>query len=186
MPLADELLGHSRALLSGSPAEIDLRRAVSAAYYALFHLHSSAVAEQVSPDLPVGLRGRTQRALDHGSMVKVARQFSQPGPVPEAIPKDVGFSGPVSQTLANVAAAFADLQSARYSADYDVLDADGKIGPQWAVDCVAKAEDAFRDWRTEGTSEGARVFLAALIIGGLWNKGSQEQVPKNRGSRINP
>lgn len=186
MPLADELLSHSRALLIGSPSAIHLRRAVSAAYYALFHLLSAAVAEQVSPDLPFGLRGRTQRALDHGSMVKVARQFSQPGVIPDAIPKDIGSWGPVSQRLANVAAAFADLQSARYAADYDVLDADGKIGPQWALDCVTKAEDAFRDWHAERTSEAAKVLLAALIIGGLWNKGFQDQAPKNRNLRTNP
>ena len=53
MPLAEELLDHSSRLLAGdATAEVDYRRAVSAAYYAVFHLISAAVAAQVSPEEP--------------------------------------------------------------------------------------------------------------------------------------
>lgn len=180
MPLADDLLAHSRELLSGSPKEIHLRRAVSAAYYALFHLLASSVAEQISPDSPIGLRGRTQRALDHGQMATAARNFLSPGKSPSNLPKDIGFTGVISPGLAKVAKSFANLQEARYVADYDVLDATGKINLDWASECLVIAEAAFRDWNVEKDSEGARVFLAALILSKHWGKESGFQSISNK------
>jgi hypothetical protein len=171
VPLAEDLLEHSRELLNGSPKEVELRRSVSAAYYAIFHLLSAAVAGQVSPDTPPGLRGRTQRALDHSSMVNAAKQFRKQGGPPSAIPRDIDLKSPTSQELANVADAFVVLQEARYLGDYDILDANRQISLRWAQDCVEKAENAFRDWRKEMNSEGARVFLASLILGQRRNKG---------------
>jgi len=172
VPLADDLLAHSRELLNGSPEEIHLRRAVSAAYYALFNLLASSVAEQISPDSPIGLRGRTQRALDHGQMKTAARNFLSQGKSPSNLPKDIGFTGFVSPGLANVAQSFVDLQEARYVADYDVLDASGEINLDWASECLAIADAAFRDWNVEKDSEVARVFLAALILSKHWGKES--------------
>lgn len=170
MPLAEELRKHAWTLLDGSPEEVQLRRAVSAAYYALFHLLSSAVAEQVSPDSPAGLRGRTQRALDHGQMASAAKSFSAPGRSPANLPEDIGFAGPISAKLANVAGSFVELQQARYLADYDLLDAAGEVNLPWAQGCLAKADSAFRDWNLEKSSEGARVFLAALLLWKQWSK----------------
>jgi hypothetical protein len=147
-----------------------MRRAVSAAYYALFHLLASSVAEQVSPDSPIGLRGRTQRALGHGQMATAAKNFLTQGKGPSNLPKDIGFTGFVSPGLANVAQSFVDLRQARQIADYDALDANGEINLRWAQECLADAGAAFRDWNVEKNSEGARVFLAALIFGKDWNK----------------
>jgi hypothetical protein len=149
-----------------------MRRAVSAAYYALFHLLASSVAEQVSPDSPIGLRGRTQRALAHSQMATAARNFLTQGKSPSNLPKDIGFTGHVSPRLANVAQSFVDLQEARYIADYDVLDATGEINLRWAQECLADAGAAFRDWNAEKDSQGARVFLAALILSKHWGKES--------------
>lgn len=172
MSLAEDLREHARTLLDGLPKEVQLRRAVSAAYYALFHLLSSAVAEQMSPDSPVGLRGRTQRALEHGQMATAAKNFSASGKPPLNLPKDIGFSELISPRLANVAQSFVDLQEARYLADYDVLNATGEVNLRWAQQCLAKAEAAFQDWNIEKSSEGARVFLAALMLGKNWSKKS--------------
>lgn len=171
MPLAEDLLEHARSLLNGTPKEVVLRRSVSAAYYALFHLLSAAVADQISPDRPVGLRGRSQRALDHSAMVSAAKQFRKQGALPSTIPRDIDLRTPISPELANVADAFVVLQEARHLADYDILDANHQISPQWAQDCVEMAENAFGDWRGEINTDGARVFMAALIFGQRWNKG---------------
>jgi hypothetical protein len=172
MSLAEDLREHARALLEASAKEVQLRRSVSAAYYALFHLLSSAVAKQVSPDSPVGLRGRTQRALDHGQMATAAKNFSAPGKYPMNLPKDIGFSDLISPRLANVAQSFVDLQEARYMADYDVLSSTGDVNVRWAQECLAKADAAFQDWSIEKNSEGARVFLAALILWKQWGRKS--------------
>jgi hypothetical protein len=78
MSLAEELLEHARFLANLDPrttSQANIRRAISAAYYAVFHLLAAEVAEQVSPDSPAGLRERTQRALEHTQMGKVAKAF---------------------------------------------------------------------------------------------------------------
>jgi hypothetical protein len=104
-------------------------------------------------------------------MVNVARQFRKQGAPPSAIPRDIDLRSPTAQELANVADAFVVLQEARYLANYDILDSNRQISLRWAQDCVEKAENAFRDWKMEMNSPGAKVFLAALILGQRWNKG---------------
>jgi len=101
MSLAEELLERAQFLASDehTTSQANIRRAISASYYAVFHLLSAAVAEQVSPDLPAGLRECTQRALSHSQM------FVLPNPI--------------SAELASVASDFQELQEARHAADYD-------------------------------------------------------------------
>lgn len=181
MPLAEQLKEHARFLMKAHlqtwqtrdpqhpPQEVLLRRVVSAAYYSVFHLLSAAVAEQISPAAPPGLRGRTQRALGHSGMASIAQQFSKPGKCGN-LPSDIGLSQPISEKLATVAKNFVDLQEARHIADYDVLDLEKEISIKWAHDCLMMAEQVFNDWESEKDSEGAKVFLAALMLGDRWNK----------------
>jgi hypothetical protein len=175
MQLSETLKEHARLLLDSNPGsnqEVNLRRAVSAAYYAVFHLLSAAVARQMSPEDPNGLRGRTQRALDHGEMAKAAKHFIHAGKFAKdyGLPGDVGPLAPVSMKLARIAGNFRDLQQARYIADYDVVDARKVVNFVWASEYVAEAEQLFLDWEDEKDTENARVFLAALMLGGKWKK----------------
>ena len=68
MALADELLDQAIYLASirpGQPNEASLRRAVSAAYYALFHLLTAAAASNMAPAFPAKLRPLVQRTFVH-------------------------------------------------------------------------------------------------------------------------
>jgi hypothetical protein len=59
MPLAHDLLEQARFLVGRErrkPKQASLRRAVSTAYYAAFHLLGTDAASQASPPNPVGLR----------------------------------------------------------------------------------------------------------------------------------
>lgn len=186
MPLADDLKEHARELLkehfersvardpNRPPKEILLRRAVSASYYSVFHLLSAAVAEQMSPKTPPGLRGRTQRALDHGAMANVATQFAKSGGS-GGQPIDIGLSEPVSDGLARVAKNFVNLQEARYLADYDILDVANEVQPRWALECGKMADQVFQDWSAEKGTDGGNVFLAALMIGNRWKKAESKR-----------
>jgi len=171
MSLAEELLAHARFLANLDPrttSQANIRRAISAAYYAVFHLLAAEVAAQVSPDLPAGLRERTQRALDHKQMLKVAKAFSQAGAKrAKDLPDDIVLPDSVSQELASVANIFKELQEARHSADYDLLK---QFNPVDADTMVQKAERVFNDWKMEKRSKNAPVFLAALIFGKDWNR----------------
>ena len=173
MSLAEELLEHARFLANldeRTTTQANIRRAVSAAYYAVFHLLSAAVAEQMSPSVPLGLRGRTQRALDHADMAKAADLFKNPGGPVTGVPDDIGHSDPISAKLARIAGDFRDLQQNRYIADYDILDARNVVKYAWASRYVAKAEQLFLDWNEEKGTDNAKVFLAGLMIAGKWKK----------------
>jgi hypothetical protein len=170
MSLAEELL-HARFLANLDPratSRANIRRAISAAYYAVFHLLSAAVAEQVSPDFPAGLRGCIQRVLGHSEMFNMAKAFSQQGKnEAKGLPKGFVLPGPISQELASVSNGFKDLQEARHTADYDVLK---QYNPGDELALVQQAEKIFKDWRTEKNSKNAPVFLAAMIFGKDWNR----------------
>jgi uncharacterized protein (UPF0332 family) len=171
MLLAEELLGHARFLANldpGTTTQANIRRAISAAYYAAFHLLAAEVAEQVSPDAPPGLRERTQRALGRMQMQKVAKAFSQVGATKvRDLPDDIILPQPVSRELALIGSRFKELQDERHAADYDVSK---HFAPSDASAQVQKAEDFFRDWKIEKSSSNAPVFLASLMFGRHWNK----------------
>jgi hypothetical protein len=171
MSLAEELLEHARFLANLDPrttSQANIRRAISAAYYSVFHLLAAEVAAQVSPAFPAGLRERTQRALNHTQMQKVAKAFSQAGAKRvKDLPDDIELPDPVSQELASISNSFKDLQEARHAADYDVLK---HFDPIVAVLYVQEAENIFKDWNSEKNSNNTPVFLAALMFGKDWNK----------------
>ena len=121
--------------------EANVRRAVSSAYYALFHLLvRDAVANWKHSDH----RSRLARTFDHKRMKDAST----------AIVKKIGYvrnsesaeSGPeqaLRLRLSTVAQAFVDLQQARHKADYDVEEPFQRLDA--AVD-VAQARLAFLTW----------------------------------------
>ena len=171
MSLAEELLEHARFLGNldeRTTTQANIRRAVSAAYSAVFHLLAAEFAAQVSPDLPVGLRERMQRVLEHAQMWKVAKAFEIAGSKrAKNLPEDLVFPDPISTELASIAKIFQELQEARHTADYDVLKQFHSID---TLNSVQKAESVFNAWKTEKASRNAPVFRAVLVFGKDWNK----------------
>jgi hypothetical protein len=170
MSLAEELLTQARFLASldpHTPVQANLRRAVSSAYYAVFHLFSAEVAAQIVSVGPSGLRDRTQRALNHNSMYRAAESFSQSGIRPRNLPADIDLSGPISAELTSIAKGFKQLQDERHAADYEVSRSFDRIE---VLALVKIAEDVFADWGREKGSGNAPVFLASLMFWQLWNK----------------
>lgn len=74
---------------------------------------------------------------------------------------------PIEPELVKVAAAFVYLQEARHEADYDTALSLVRLDVQFKI---AKAEQAFQDWRTIRNTSNAKVFLAALLLQSSWNK----------------
>lgn len=170
MPLANDLLDHASKLIAGPvTADIDCRRAVSASYYAAFHLVSAAVAAQVSPQAPEGLRGRCQRALEHRAMKNAMARFLTAESV-KRLSEEVAVTCAFSQDIATIAKAFGDLQDERHLADYDVVDAEGKVGLSWASESFDKAKLLFEAWNRAQASDEAKLFLAAVVFSNRWTK----------------
>jgi len=167
MALAHDLLVQSEYLahLDGRrPKQASLRRAVSTAYYALFHLLVRDAIQRLSPGRPAGLSARIGRAFSHGEMKKACQSILErrPSPVLSGLAPQ-GFS----PDLALVAQAFVELQEARHAADYDLA---ADLSRTETLDYVQQASDAFSAWgRVRGDDE-ATVFLAALLFAARWSK----------------
>jgi hypothetical protein len=168
VPLADELLGHASRLINASVVtDADCRRAVSASYYAVFHLLSNAVGTHVCPSNPPGMSGRFQHALDHKPMRNAMIPFGDSNRWMEFSNK-IDVPCTFSPELAVIAQVFAELQDARHFADYDVVDAKRIVGLSWASNYLDKAQQAFDEWNLVKSTETGKLFLAALALGVNW------------------
>jgi uncharacterized protein (UPF0332 family) len=139
------------------------RRAISTAYYALFHLLTEAATGLfVSTAHP--LAGVIRRTFNHPEMRVVSGMFSK-----GKLPKLFQESAPpvVSEELKFVAKTFVDLQLERESADYDPLHV---VGLEQASQVVEKAEQAFATWTKVNTSDEARLYLACFLLHKTWNQ----------------
>src|SRR3954462_13585876 len=103
----EELLQHAtELLLKGDPSQADLRRAVSSAYYALFHLLIGETLLHWSLD---SSRGALGRMFEHTQMKRASKRFVDP--------KQHPFHGEdprVVSVLRQVAQSFLEAQEARH------------------------------------------------------------------------
>ena len=153
MAYHDELLDLASDLVEVDATQGELRRSVSTAYYALFHL---LVAETTLNWNRESSRNALGRMFDHSLMKRVSdavadvKRSPYPGKDPAAV------SG-----LRLVAKAFVDLQELRHSADYD-------NGTSWspidAAVAAARARAAFIAWNEIRDKDIAQEYLVALLI----------------------
>jgi hypothetical protein len=117
-PDPERLFEHAEALLGNHRDETDLRRAISAAYYGVFHFTCRAFADLVLGTGKRGtpLYGAVYRGLDHKEFVGLCRQILQPK-LEEKIQPLEPFDG--FGVLKDFASAAISLQEWRILADYD-------------------------------------------------------------------
>jgi hypothetical protein len=119
MDLADDFFAHAGKLAdAGGPSsagQIDYRRAVSAAYYAVFHLLTMTAAESWAVDRE---RHRFARLFEHGRLK--AASLALPGKLKERLGDHASPDDrKAADTLSAAAKEFVVLQQDRNSADYD-------------------------------------------------------------------
>lgn len=158
MAIANDLLTlaeHLTAPTATDPEQAWLRRSVSTAYYALFHLLISEAAQRWtgSPASRFGL----ERAFKHDQMKEVSRAV--------ATGSWKGWSTPrlrVPPELRDVAESFGKLQDARHQADYN----NEKSWTQPEVaGMIGKVRIAFQKWKGIRGSAVADEYLLSLMIG---------------------
>jgi uncharacterized protein (UPF0332 family) len=155
MAYHDDLIRHAIFLSDlnpqDEPKQVDLRRAVSSAYYALFHLLTTEAAQNWKHD---GQRNRFARMFDHGRMKACSSKTSS-----RAIPVDP-TEIPIATDLKLVAESFVKLQQARHTADYD----NSKAWSRTQVyEVIAQAEDAMTSWSNIRETEMAQDYLFDLM-----------------------
>src|SRR6266540_2491289 len=113
MAFADDLLEQAYHLATrdtqGRPRQANLRRAVSSAYYALFHFlvdEACRAAIGMGPEQHA-LRAIVARAFEHTSMAKVSKGFAS-GTLPTKFQPAAG--GSIPKELRHIAEAFLSLQ----------------------------------------------------------------------------
>ena len=133
--------------------QAELRRAVSTAYYALFHLLVSETTLNWSRN---SSRTALGRMFDHKPMKKVSDRYGNP--------KSMPFTGE-DQTIVSavrlVAKSFVQLQDRRHIADYD----SGTLWTPWeATEEVVRSLSAFEAWDKIKHENIAQEYLVSLLI----------------------
>lgn len=162
-PYPKHLLEQARQLATREqrrPRQVNLRRGVSSAYYALFHLIAEDATRAFVPKSDPGLRLLLPRVCAHDEMASACRTFATRGQLP-AVLQQIYPNLVIPARLAEVAQAFVDLQKARHDADY-------ATHREWtrtmALTEVERAEQAFADWnaiRPRGPRAAAQAGLSA-------------------------
>jgi hypothetical protein len=164
MSLHHDLLHLARDLVNRNPVapvEADLRRGVSTAYHALFHLLIHEATTQIVAI--AALRPRVARSFDHKVMKAVCHDYTKL--TPNSAGQLLSATGQlVPQELQDIASAFVALQEARHQADYNTAAA--VTHAQADIDVVS-AEDAFTDWGVVQADPAAATFLAELLCRGI-------------------
>lgn len=159
----EHLIEQAEALsqtLSRRPRETDLRRAISNAYYAMFH----SLAKEVADELVGVTRRRAKeynivyRSLEHGRAKDLCRDLTK-----TTLPQKYSGLAPAGGFCADITqfcTAFADLQERRHAADYDpserFLVADAKLTLGTAKSAIQKLEGAPQAER--------RLFIHLLVF----------------------
>jgi uncharacterized protein (UPF0332 family) len=164
MPLHRDLLNLAKELVDrnpDAPIEAELRRGVSTAYYAIFHLLvDEAATRLVSPG---AIRQRVKRSFDHNVMRKVCQDYAKL--TPDAAGQLVTAAGEiVPLEIKEIASDFGALQQARIQADYDTATV---VTQQQAQTEVQRAESAYTHWLTVEADPAAALFLAELLCRGI-------------------
>jgi hypothetical protein len=156
MAYHDDLFQHALDIIykhPDTPTQADLRRSVSTAYYALFHL---LISETVAHWDLASSRDKLARMFDHKAMKRASEQISNSGKFPFT-----GEDPVVVEKLKIVAEAFVQLQGKRHIADYD-------NSTFWsyteAFAEIEKASDAFIAWDAIKEQKIAQEYLVSLLI----------------------
>ncbi len=156
MAYHDELPQQARELVHkdpDNPTQADLRRSVSSAYYALFHLLIFEACLNWSNDIS---RPGLARMFEHGVMKKVSNRAADARKMPY-----VGEDPAVVFKLRTFAALFVQLQEQRHETDYNIRDA--WVLTQSLQETLA-ASRAFETWQEIRGEKISQDYLVSLLI----------------------
>jgi uncharacterized protein (UPF0332 family) len=142
------------------PKQANLRRAISSAYYALFHmLVDEACRVQVGAQHnQAPYRQVLGRAFAHAVMKEACKSFGG-GTLRRGVAKELpaGFAIPVE--IRELAETFVDLQERRHLADYDLTE---RFKRSDVLSLIHLVEDRIQAFGQLASSNEKRFFLACL------------------------
>jgi hypothetical protein len=177
LELAQDLVG----MHPQSPHQASLRRAVSTAYYAIFHLLiSETTANWARPEL----RATLGRCFDHGPMKAASEaKVSQINTAfKDTPPEDAEKT--VAIHLRTVANAFIQAQQRRNDADYNMAKEWTPVEVHTQIDSVS---EAFKAWNRIRDEASAQAYLVSLL-GAKERRPNEPRQPatKRKRKRLDP
>lgn len=160
MAYPEDLLVFARQMAELYPTDAhqpSLRRAVSTAYYALFHL---LISDAVAPCADPQFRAALARVFEHGLMksasdTKVSEINSLFDPKPPGEPERT-----IKFHLHNVAETFSQAQHNRLEADYNLV---REWQPGQVSLLIEGVEDAFTSWNIVRHEQAAKDYLLSML-----------------------
>lgn len=143
----------------GQPRHTDLRRANSAAYYALFHEVALATARHLLPGSTAEEVQRAARRVSHTS-IRSAADWIAGGTPPKHLADTVARLR-ANPDLTDVANAFKELQEQREKADYDHEADFTRPGTHARIQQAARAIRLLRRWSSHADF---RSFLGLIAL----------------------
>lgn len=167
MSLHEDLLDQASQLSAIDPLrprQANLRRAVSSAYYALFHfVIARASAELVGAAFHRReLRHLISRLFDHAEMKSACASFGG-GTLPVAVTRTLGPL-PVPEPVRDLAKTFVMAQDFRHQADYDLA---GTFSRTEVAQFVKRIRQDMNSFDQMPASDAKSLFLIALMT---WDK----------------
>jgi hypothetical protein len=143
----------------GPPRQVDVRRAISAAYYATFHATITAAADQFIgvTNRDTSRYGLVYRSVGHAWLRDLCKEVQKP-----TLSNKFRPHAPIGGFGSNVtafAAAVVELQEKRHSADYDVMI---RMNKSDAVLAISTAKAALR--RFSKASKTRRLAFLSLLL----------------------
>jgi len=164
IPNVEHLLEQADRLIApsgpGAPRQVDLRRAVSSAYYGVFHAVLAAAADEF-----IGRTRRSEtayglayRRVDHGALRALCADLNK-STLPAHYKRHEPSRG-FGSNLAGFAMFLVELQQRRHAADYDPMIRLKRSDALLAVNTARSALQCFGDV----SADARRVFLAPLLF----------------------
>ena len=164
----DRLLASARLLANhvegrGRPSPVFLRRAVSSAYYALFHSMTRQAAEHLLPHGTTDQQLHLVRRFNHGELKTVCgwiggQQGIGSGRMSASIRSVVDDLKPTPIRI--VATTFWDLQEERHAADYDHFTSVAKGAALTQIDLAGRAVQTL----TNSDAKDRSAFFTLLAV----------------------
>jgi uncharacterized protein (UPF0332 family) len=145
---------------AGPPRQVDIRRAISAAYYGVFHFTLAKAADQVvgATKRNTSPYGLVYRSVDHGALRTLCEEIKKSTLRPKYL-RHAPSNG-FGQNIRAFAAALLELQEKRHAADYDPLI---RVKRSDAILAVRMARAALRRF-DRANSRRRRAFLSLLLF----------------------
>ncbi|MBI1367029.1 MAG: hypothetical protein GC162_00095 [Planctomycetes bacterium] len=139
------------------PKQANLRRAISDAYYALFHflIDQSARQHIGTSQQKAAQRHFLARAFNHEAMALASKSFAG-GTLPDIHPTIV-----VTKELRAAADTFVTLQEARHRADYNLA---AQFLRTDVLALIERVEQVFAQWPTIKETPGVELYLTDLLV----------------------